>query len=74
MTVERVVSHLKAAKYASVIISVPSKPQNTDTHNKLHSVDLEILFILFQPQNINGERSIAPNKCSMNTIFIAGNS
>jgi len=69
-----VVSPLNAAKYASVIKSVPSKPQNTDTHISDHSDDLEIFFIFFHPQSKNGESNKAQNKCSINTILIAGNS
>jgi len=54
-----VVSPLNAAKYASVIKSVPSKPQNTDTHISDHSDDLEIFFIFFHPQSKNGESNKA---------------
>jgi hypothetical protein len=52
---------------------VHNKPQKSDTQTKLKAVFLEIFFSFFHPKNTNGERSIAPNKCSIKTILIAGN-
>jgi len=74
MTVAKVVSQRKAEKYASVIISVQSKPPKNDTQIRLLILFWLISFNLLHPKYIKGERSNIPKKCSKKTIFIAGNS
>jgi hypothetical protein len=74
ITVDRVVSQAKAAKYAFVIMSVPNNPQKKDTQTRLIIDFFDIPFTLSHHHIINGLKRIAPRRCSTKTIFSAGNS